>query len=46
MERIIEELGRVQSMIEDAIAEAMLDGKVKDKAVVTEKDGKIEINGK
>ena len=24
----------------------ILDGKVKDKAVVTEKDGKIEINGK
>ena len=36
----------VQSMIEDAIAEAILDGKVKDKAVVTEKDGKIEVNGK
>ena len=36
----------VQSMIEDTIAEAILDGKVKDKAVVTEKDGKIEVNGK
>ena len=36
----------VQSMIEDAIAEAILDGKVKDKAVVTENDGKIEVNGK
>ena len=36
----------VQSMIEDTIAEAILDGKVKDKAVVTEKDGVIEVNGK
>jgi ATP-dependent Clp protease ATP-binding subunit ClpC len=36
----------VQSMIEDAIAEAILDGKVKDKAIVTEKDGVIEVNGK
>ena len=36
----------VQSMIEDAIAEAILDGKVKDKAVVTEKDGVIEVKGK
>ncbi len=36
----------VQSMIEDTIAEAILDGKVKGEAIVSEKDGKIVVNEK
>ena len=34
----------IQSLIEDNIAEAILDGKVKDKAIVTAEDDKIIIN--
>ena len=34
----------IQSLIEDSIAEAILDGKVKDKAVVSAEDDKITIN--